>query len=73
MVISDAAVEKVATHGTSVSLRYALQLLTPSSILAKVNGRTEISPDDVAECEDLFIDARRSAKVVESAGDAFIS
>lgn len=73
VVISEAAVERVASHGTSVSLRYALQLLTPSSILAKVNGRTEISPDDVAECEDLFIDARRSAKVVEGAGNAFIS
>lgn len=73
VVISDAAIEKVAAHGTNVSLRYALQLLTPSSILAKVNGRSEISPADVAECEDLFIDARRSAKVVEGAGNAFIS
>ncbi|RVX75776.1 RuvB-like helicase 1 [Exophiala mesophila] len=73
LAISDSAVERVAGHGTSVSLRYALQLLTPSSILAKVNGRSEITPEDVAECEDLFIDARRSAKVVEQAGSAFIS
>ncbi len=72
LAISDAALQKVAQHGTNVSLRYALQLLTPSSILAKVNGRQEIAPDDVAECEDLFIDARRSAKVVE-AGVGFIS
>ncbi|KIV98141.1 RuvB-like helicase 1 [Exophiala mesophila] len=73
LAISDSAVERVAGHGTSVSLRYALQLLTPSSILAKVNGRSEITPEDVAECEDLFIDARRSAKVAEQAGSAFIS
>ncbi|KAK5466156.1 RuvB ATP-dependent DNA helicase pontin, partial [Exophiala xenobiotica] len=72
LAISDAALQKVAQHGTNVSLRYALQLLTPSSILAKVNGRQEIAPEDVAECEDLFIDARRSAKVVE-AGVGFIS
>ncbi|KAG9793244.1 RuvB-like helicase 1 [Exophiala dermatitidis] len=71
--ITDAAVEKLSQHGTNVSLRYALQLLTPSSILAKVNGRQEIAPEDVAECEDLFIDARRSAKVVEAAEGAFIS
>lgn len=70
--LSDAALEKVSAHGTSVSLRYALQLLTPSSVLAKSNGRTEIVPEDVAECEDLFIDARRSAKVVEGS-DGFIS
>jgi RuvB-like protein 1 len=73
LAISEPALEKVAQHGTNVSLRYALQLLTPSSILAKVNGRSEIAPEDVAECEDLFIDARRSAKVVEQAGGAFIS
>lgn len=73
LAISDSALDRVAGHGTSVSLRYALQLLTPSSILAKVNGRSEITPEDVAECEDLFIDARRSAKVVEQAGSAFIS
>lgn len=71
--VSDAAVEKLSQHGTTVSLRYALQLLTPSSILAKVNGRQEIAPEDVAECEDLFIDARRSAKVVEASGGSFIS
>jgi RuvB-like protein 1 len=72
LLLSDAALEKVAEHGTKVSLRYALQLLTPSSILAKANGRGEIMPDDVAECEDLFIDARRSAKVVEGS-DGFIT
>jgi RuvB-like protein 1 (pontin 52) len=71
--ISEPALVKVAQHGTNVSLRYALQLLTPSSILAKVNGRSEIAMEDVAECEDLFIDARRSAKVVEQAGGTFIS
>lgn len=72
LALSDAALQKVSAHGTAVSLRYALQLLTPASILAKVNGRGEIAPEDVAECEDLFIDARRSAKVVEG-GSGFIS
>lgn len=73
LTISDAAISKLSEHGTKVSLRYALQLLTPSSILAKVNGRQEIAPEDVAECEDLFIDARRSAKIFENSDGAFIS
>jgi RuvB-like protein 1 len=72
LALSEAALQKVAEHGTSVSLRYALQLLTPASILAKVNGRQEIAMDDITECEELFIDARRSAKVVEG-GKGFIS
>ena len=72
VAISESALAKVSEHGAKVSLRYALQLLTPASILAKVNGRQEINPEDVAECEELFIDARRSAKLFESS-DGFVS
>ena len=70
--ITEPALDKISEHGVKVSLRYALQLLTPASILSKVNGRREIDVMDVAECEDLFIDARRSASIVNS-GDNFIS
>ncbi|EAS36121.3 RuvB-like helicase 1 [Coccidioides immitis RS] len=72
--ITDAALEKVATHGAKVSLRYALQLLTPASILARVNGRPGgIEEADIAECEDLFIDAKRSADIVSKETGGFIS
>lgn len=71
LAITEAALDKITDHGVTISLRYALQLLTPSSILARANGRKEIDVDDVAECEDLFIDARRSAKMVKA--DNFIS
>jgi RuvB-like protein 1 len=64
LAIQDAALEKVAEEGGKVSLRYSLQMLTPSSILAKVNGRQEIAVEDVEECEGLFLDAKRSAKMV---------
>lgn len=74
LAITEPALDKIAEHGTRISLRYALQLLTPSSILARVSGRTQIDVQDVAECEDLFIDARRSAAIVNSeTGDGFIS
>ena len=72
--ITEAALEKIAEHGSRISLRYALQLLTPSSILARVSGRQQIDVVDVGECEDLFIDARRSAAIVNAeAGTGFIS
>ncbi|EER23596.1 RuvB ATP-dependent DNA helicase pontin [Coccidioides posadasii str. Silveira] len=72
--ITDAALEKVAAHGAKVSLRYALQLLTPASILARVNGRPGgIEEADIAECEDLFIDAKRSADIVSKETGGFIS
>jgi len=72
--ITEAALDKIAEHGSRISLRYALQLLTPSSILARVSGRQQIDVIDVGECESLFIDARRSAAIVNAgAGTGFIS
>ncbi|KAI9049841.1 hypothetical protein LZ554_005991 [Drepanopeziza brunnea f. sp. 'monogermtubi'] len=73
--ITEAALDKIAEHGSRISLRYALQLLTPSSILARVSGRNQIDVMDVAECEDLFIDARRSAAIFNNGetGSGFIS
>jgi RuvB-like protein 1 (pontin 52) len=72
--LTEPALEKVAEHGANVSLRYALQLLTPASILAKVNGRPGgIEEADIAECEELFIDARRSARIVSADAGGFIS
>ncbi|KAG4431184.1 E3 ubiquitin-protein ligase hel1 [Cadophora sp. M221] len=74
LAITEAALDKIAEHGSRISLRYALQLLTPSSILARVSGRNQIDVADVGECEDLFIDARRSAAIVNSeTGTGFIS
>lgn len=72
--LSEPALDKIAEHGSKVSLRYALQLLAPASILARVNGRQGgIEATDVTECEDLFIDAGRSANIVASENSAFIS
>ncbi|KAE8444434.1 E3 ubiquitin-protein ligase hel1 [Mollisiaceae sp. DMI_Dod_QoI] len=74
LAITEAALDKIAEHGSRISLRYALQLLMPSSILARVSGRNQIDVMDVGECEDLFIDARRSAAIVNSeTGNGFIS
>lgn len=71
--ITDPALEKVAEHGSKISMRYALQLLTPASILARVNGRPGgIEEADVAECEDLFLDAKRSASIVNKDSGSFL-
>lgn len=49
--------------------RFSLQLLSPSSILAKTAGRSEITTKDVAEANELFMDARRSAKVLTATSE----
>jgi RuvB-like protein 1 (pontin 52) len=69
LLISPPALEKVSSLGEKISLRYALQLLAPASVLAKVNGREGglIDVQDVEECEGLFLDARRSAQNLANA------
>lgn len=45
-----------------------------SSILAKANGRSQIDVQDVTECEELFLDARRSAALLSGeAGKGYLS
>ena len=52
-----------------MSLRYALQLLAPAKVVAKVaGGREEVSREDVMECEDLFLDVGRSVGALERDG-----
>lgn len=46
--------------------RYCLQLLTPASILASLQGRSQIELEDVGEMNDLFLDAKASAEAMAS-------
>ena len=62
--IADVALDALAKQGHESTLRYALHLLTPASILARASGRSEITLDDVSETDGLFLNARRSAQVV---------
>lgn len=63
--VEDEALEFLATLGTETSLRYVLQLLSPSGIIAKIANRAEISVADVEEAKLLFLDAKRSTKILE--------
>ncbi|KAI5791732.1 TIP49 C-terminus-domain-containing protein [Peziza echinospora] len=72
---SEDALERLAGKGAEVSLRYALQLLTPASILARVRvgansagaapttTTTKVEMKDVAEAEELFVDVGRSRRI----------
>lgn len=63
--VTPAALDKLAQIGLEVSLRYTLQLLSPGRIVAEANGRTEIDVSDIDECQDLFLDAKRSTKILQ--------
>jgi RuvB-like protein 1 len=49
--------------------RYALQLLTPASILARLAGRDQIEIEDIGEMNELFLDAKTSANLIGPSGD----
>ncbi|KAI9681348.1 MAG: RuvB-like protein 1 [Caeruleum heppii] len=70
--VEDDAMAYLAEIGRDVSLRYALQLLTPASVVGRLSGRKEVGRKEVEECRELFIDAGRSARVLREGGEGFV-
>ncbi len=64
--VSEDALAYLGGVGVQTSMRYALQLLTPAGILARINGRGEngITKADLEEAKGLFFDAKASAKLL---------
>ncbi|KAJ3037455.1 RuvB-like protein 1 [Rhizophlyctis rosea] len=72
ITVADESVQFLADIGVKTSLRYAIQLLTPASILARINGRESIDKDDIDEVHRLFFDAKASAKMLQETKDPYI-
>lgn len=69
--IEDDAITELSDIGSKSTLRYAVQLMTPAYQSAKVNGRSQITKDDILEVNSLFLDAKRSVKFL-SEGSKFM-
>lgn len=69
--IEDEALQAMGEIGARTSLRYTVQMLTPSRIIAETSGRTTIKLEDVEEVDELFYDAKSSAKIL-AASDGFL-
>jgi RuvB-like protein 1 (pontin 52) len=72
LTIEEPAVDYISENGIKTSLRFAIQLLSPANILADINGREAITLEDVQEVDDLFFDAKRSAKNLAEHENQFI-
>jgi RuvB-like protein 1 len=66
--LGNGVVERLASEGDRSSLRYALQLLAPASILASLAGRSHIELEDIGEMNELFLDAKKSAALIGTKG-----
>lgn len=64
--VKEDALQILGEIGARTSLRYAVQMLTPARIIAQTAGREEILDVDVEEIDDLFFDAKASAKLLAS-------
>jgi len=62
--LEDGALAFLGEVGARTSLRYAVQMLMPASIMASTCGRTKIAQEDVTEVDSLFKDAKASAKIL---------
>ncbi|KAL7630584.1 UNVERIFIED_CONTAM: hypothetical protein RMT77_003735 [Armadillidium vulgare] len=64
--------KELSTIAERSSLRYAVRLLTPSSVLSQQNGRDVVEPEDIREAADLFMDAKTSAQMLADNPDQFM-
>eukprot|EP01015_Nassula_variabilis_P000189 TRINITY_DN1007_c0_g1_i4.p1 TRINITY_DN1007_c0_g1~~TRINITY_DN1007_c0_g1_i4.p1 ORF type:complete len:456 (-),score=101.81 TRINITY_DN1007_c0_g1_i4:39-1406(-) len=71
--LSEEALAHLGAVGIKTSLRYVVQLLTPASIVAQTQGRSEITKGDIEDINALFFDAKTSAKVLQDQADKYIS
>ncbi|KAG8720347.1 RuvB ATP-dependent DNA helicase pontin [Ceratobasidium sp. 394] len=71
LTLGAGTLDRLAAEGEKGSLRYALQLLTPASIVASLAGRKEIEPSDIGEMNELFLDAKTSAGMMAAAGGGY--
>ncbi|CAH1102765.1 unnamed protein product [Psylliodes chrysocephalus] len=71
--IESDAIAILGEIGTKATLRYAVQLLTPSHLTAKINGRHNIIQSDIEEVGSLFLDAKSSAKILTDNKEKFMT
>merc|ERR1712144_135448 len=67
------AIELLGEIGQNTSLRYVVQLMTPASVLSQTNGRDTVTREDIEEIDQLFYDAKSSAKLLAANADKYIS
>jgi len=72
LTIDEAAVTVLGQIGTNATLRYAVQLLTPASINAKICGRTNIVKSDIKDMTEIFMDAKSSAAMLKENSDKYM-
>ena len=70
--MDEEALANLGEIGARTTLRYSVQMLTPAKMLAVTQGRDIINADDVEEIDELFYDAKASAKILAENGEGYL-
>jgi len=62
--VEDSALARLAEIGVESTLRYAVQMLTPAFLLARIAGKEIVGLDEIEEVGELFMDAKTSAQTL---------
>merc|ERR1712080_407834 len=65
LTVDEDALAMLSEAGTKATLRYAVQLLAPAAISAKICGRSNVTAEDIRDVGELFLDAKTSAMMLE--------
>ncbi len=65
VMLEPEALEILTKLGVENSMRYAVELIEPSLVIAQREGRSTIKPEDVERASSLFSDVKRSVKYVK--------
>ncbi len=70
--LEPAALDELTNMAAEESLRYSIQLLEPSQVIARKAGRGIVKAEDVKEASRLFSDLKRSVKYVKEYEKLFL-
>jgi len=70
--ISKEGLEYLTEIGSKTSLRYAIQLLAPSNIIAKEAGKKKIEKEHLEKAYKLFVDVKRSSQYLKEQEEKFL-
>jgi len=70
--IDEDALEYLTNIGVNSSLRHAIQLMAPAFEVAKENGRSQITKEDISFVEKRFVDVKRSVEYMKSIEEKFL-
>lgn len=70
--LDEGALTFLSKVGHETSLRYAIQLITTSSLIASRRKARSVGIDDIKRCYGLFVDAQRSCEFLQEYGSMFL-